>query len=175
MSDISTRFLNKSDLTQLRNFFKIYNEENNPDSHINIKALAHEVKLDNQRKYIGAFTDGKLSGIASIDITIVMINSVMKEDFLLGDVYVLPDMRNKGIGTKLVDSVFDEAENRRENGRIWVNINDHTYGFFERLNFSRKGKYAAVAAFRTREKECEHIRVDVVKEDEPVNEDDMEK
>jgi ribosomal protein S18 acetylase RimI-like enzyme len=53
------------------------------------------------------------------------------------DIALLPEHRNKGVGTRLINDLLDEASEAQKPVRVYVEQFNPALGLFERLGFSR--------------------------------------
>ena len=61
----------------------------------------------------------------------------LKDELHFLDITVLPEHRNRGIGTPIINSLLDHAAREGKPARIWVESFNPSLRLFERLGFAR--------------------------------------
>ena len=134
MNDTEIRYLNPEDISKLDAFFSIYNEDNDWRVSLDMDDMTDTLS-DDSNYYIGAIIDNDLVGVISIGGADGVIEGAESRDALISDLYVIPQMREKGIGAALVNAALDEAS-KEFSGKAYADIlDDSLVDYYARFGF----------------------------------------
>ena len=134
MNDTEIRYLNPEDISKLDAFFSIYNEDNDWRVSLDMDDMTDTLS-DDSNYYIGAIIDNDLVGVISIGGADGVIEGAESRDALISDLYVIPQLREKGIGAALVNAALDEAS-KEFSGKAYADILDDSLAdYYARFGF----------------------------------------
>jgi GNAT superfamily N-acetyltransferase len=154
MNDTKIRFLNPEDISKLDAFFIIYNKDNDWRVSLDMDDMADTLSDDSN--YIGAVIDDDLVGVISVGGAEGAIEDAESRDALISDLYVIPQMRGKGIGAALVNAALDEAS-KEFSGKAYADILDDSLAdYYAQFGFEYDETDGILSvSLNTREKEIE--------------------
>ena len=103
-----------------------------------IEAFLRRQFAAQQQDYQRRFPDGEHLAVLSGDQPIGHLYVARRaEEIRILDIALVPDHRGKGIGTRLISNLMDEARQAQKPLRIYVEQANPSLHLFERLGFSR--------------------------------------
>ena len=136
------RFLDEGDLDKIDDFERIYREEGDVHTGINFEDVRDTITYDEY--YIGAIENGKLVGIVSIggaddfaDRDEELEKLVYEDGAVISDLYVIPERRENGIGSELMNKALEYADEQFKHQAYVDILYDELEGFYERFGFEQ--------------------------------------
>ena len=156
------RFLGMGDLSRFDTFIQSYNREADANYQFNFDFDDIKETIEDDRDcFMGAIENGNVVGIIYVANS-MGIDNMDKNSAWLTDLYVIPERRDNGIGSELVNRAIEYAKEKYgKKIYAYTELNKSLSSYYERFGFKEERDGQMVVSFepKTKIKEREQIEI----------------